>query len=205
MIAFRKRRIAVTASHSKRSLGPLPLLYPEPALLVSVWYEDGKPGVMTAAWGGICCSEPLCLTVAIRPVRRTHDALLARKAFTVGIPSEAMLVGTDYVGIVSGRRNDKFAVAGWTAVPAERVDAPYVAECPVVLECSLTRNLDLGSHTLIIGTVVDVKADEDCLDPTGAFPDIRKVAPLVFDAGSRAYYGIGGKLGDAFSVGKQLV
>jgi flavin reductase (DIM6/NTAB) family NADH-FMN oxidoreductase RutF len=180
-------------------------LYPEPALLVSVWYEDGKPGVMTAAWGGICCSEPLCLAVSIRPARRTHDALLARKAFTVGIPSEAMLTGTDYAGIVSGRRYDKFAVAGWTAVPAEHADAPYIAECPVVLECSLVRSLDLGSHTMMVGAVADVKADEDCLDPTGVFPDIRKVAPLIYDAGSRAYYGIGAKLGDAFSAGKKLI
>ncbi|MDR2123744.1 MAG: flavin reductase family protein [Desulfovibrio sp.] len=191
--------------HSKRSLGPLPLLYPEPALLVSVWYEDGKPGVMTAAWSGICNSEPLCLAVGIRPARRTHDALLARKAFTAGIPSEAMLVGTDYAGIVSGRRSDKFAVAGWTAVRAEHVDAPYVAECPVVLECALDRSVDLGSHTLMVGIVKDVKADEDCLDPTGAFPDIRKVAPLIYDAGARAYFGVGEKLGDAFSAGKQLL
>jgi flavin reductase (DIM6/NTAB) family NADH-FMN oxidoreductase RutF len=160
---------------------------------------------MTAAWGGICNAEPPCLGVSIRPSRLTHDALLTRKAFTVGIPSESMLVGTDYAGIMSGRRNDKFAVAGWTAVPAEHVDAPYVAECPVVLECSLIRSLDLGSHTLMIGAVRDVKADADCLDASGGSPDIRKVAPLVFDAGARAYYGIGKKLGDAFSAGKALI
>jgi flavin reductase (DIM6/NTAB) family NADH-FMN oxidoreductase RutF len=195
----------MTVSRSKRSLGPNPLLYPEPALLVCVWDAEGKANVMTAAWGGICCSEPPSLSVAIRPERWTYAALLSRRAFTVGIPSEAMLAGADFVGMVSGRRTDKFAQAGFSAQKAEFVDAPYVAECPVVLECSLSNSLELGSHTLMIGTILDVKADEDCLDASGKFPDIAKVAPLIFDAGSRAYYGVGRKLGESFSVGKKLL
>lgn len=192
-------------SHSpKRSLGRLPLLYPEPVLLVGTYDADGKANVMVAAWGGICCSEPLSLSVSIRPERWTHDPLLARKAFTVGIPSEGMLAAADCVGLASGRRYDKFAMAGLTPVRAEKVDAPYAAECPVVLECSLTRSLNLGVHTMMIGAIEDVKVNEDCLDPSGQ-PDIYKILPLIFDTGSRAYYGIGKRLGDAFSVGKSLL
>jgi flavin reductase (DIM6/NTAB) family NADH-FMN oxidoreductase RutF len=192
-------------SRNKRSLGPSPLLYPEPALLVCVWDAAGKANVMLAAWGGICCSEPPSLAVGIRPERWTYAALLSRKAFTVGIPSEDLLAGADFVGMVSGKRMDKFARAGFSAQKAEFVDAPYVAECPVVLECSLSNTLELGSHTLMIGTILDVKADEDCLDASGKFPDIDKVAPLVFDAGSRAYYGVGRKLGESFFAGKKLL
>ena len=123
----------MAAIKTKRSLGAQPLLYPEPAFLVSTYDADGKPNVMTAAWGGICGSVPLSLSVCVRPERWTHDAILARKAFTVGIASESMLVAADFVGIVSGRRCDKFSLAGLTAIRAEKVDAPYVAECPVVL------------------------------------------------------------------------
>ncbi|MDR3175654.1 MAG: flavin reductase family protein [Desulfovibrio sp.] len=195
----------MTVQHSKRSLGPGTLLYPEPALLVCVWDADGKANTMTAAWGGICCSEPPSLAVSIRPERWTYAALLSRKAFTVCIPSEAMLAGADFVGMASGRRVDKFARAGFSAEKAEFVDAPYVAECPVVLECSLSDSLELGSHTLMIGVIHDVKADADCLDASGEFPDIAKVAPLIYDAGSRAYYGVGRKLGEAFSIGKKLL
>lgn len=189
----------------KRSLGPKPLLYPEPVLLVGTYDANGKPNVMTAAWGGICSSDPLSLMVAVRPGRWTHDALLERKAFTVSIATEKTAVAADFVGIASGRRYDKFAMAGFTAVKAEKVDAPYVGECPVVLECALSQSVKLGVHTMMIGEILDVKADEDCLDPESGSPDIAKVAPLIFDSGSRAYYGIGKFVAPAFSVGKALL
>jgi len=189
---------------TKRSLGPLPLLYPQPVLLVATYDADGKPNVMAAAWGGICSSDPVSLTVSVRPERWTHDALLARKAFTVCIATENMVAAADYVGMASGRRYDKFPVAGFTPVRAEKVDAPYIAECPVVLECSLSQTVGLGVHTMMIGAILDVKADADCLDVSGAFPDIFKLSPLIYDSGSRCYYNIGQLVGPAFSIGKAL-
>ena len=195
----------MTPAKTKRSLGTLPLLYPLPTFLVATYDVDGKPNVMAAAWGGICSSDPLSLTVSVRPERWTHDALLARKAFTVCIASENMAVAADYTGIASGRRYDKFPVAGFTPVRAEKVDAPYIAECPVILECSLSQTVRLGVHTMMIGAILDVKADEDCLDVSGKFPDIFKVSPLMYDSGSRCYYSIGRLIGPAFSIGKALL
>ena len=189
----------------KRSLGARPFLYPLPVFLVATYDMEGKPNVMAAAWGGICSSDPLSLTVSVRPERWTHDALIARKGFTVCIAPENMAVAADYAGIASGRRYDKFPVAGLTPVRAEKVDAPYIAECPVVLECALSQTVRLGAHTMMIGTILDVKADEDCLDASGAFPDIRKLAPLIYDSGSRCYYGVGRLVGPAFSIGKALL
>lgn len=190
---------------SKKSLGAQPFLYPEPALLVCTYDMLGRANAMVAAWGGICSSEPLCLSVSVRPMRWTHDPLLERKAFTVGIPCESMLTAADYLGIASGRRYDKFSAAGLTPVRSQKVDAPYIAECPVVLECTLRETLTVGSHVMMIGEIMDVLADESCLAAGGAHPDIAKVAPLIFDSGSKAYYGVGKKLGDAFSAGKAFL
>jgi flavin reductase (DIM6/NTAB) family NADH-FMN oxidoreductase RutF len=190
---------------TKRSLGAFPLLYPLPVFLVATYDADGKPNVMAAAWGGICSSDPVSLTVSVRPERWTHDALLARKAFTVCIASENMAVAADYAGIASGRRYDKFSVAGFTPVRAEKVDAPYIAECPVILECALSQTVRLGVHTMMIGAILDVKADEDCLDASGKFPDVSKLSPLIFDSGSRSYYSIGRFVGKASSIGKALL
>jgi flavin reductase (DIM6/NTAB) family NADH-FMN oxidoreductase RutF len=195
----------MTLARAKRSLGSLPLIYPQPVLLVCTYDDAGKPNVMAAAWGGICSSGPVSLCVSVRPERWTHDALLARKAFTVGIASESMVAAADYAGIASGRRFDKFPAAGFTPVRAEKVDAPYIAECPVILECSLSQSLSLGTHTMMIGSIVDVKADEDCLDPSGAYPDMGKTAPLIYDSGSRSYFAVGRFVAAAFSVGKTLM
>lgn len=188
----------------KRSLGPQPLLYPEPVLLVATYDEQGQPNVMTAAWGGICNSEPVSLMIGVRPSRHTHRAVMSRKAFTVGIATEEMAAAADYVGIVSGRRQNKFMAAGYTAVRSDKVDAPYIAECPVILECALTYTLELGTHTLMVGQIMDVKADEDCLNADGV-PDFNKFRPLIFDSGTRRYYGMGNFVADAFSVGKPLI
>ena len=187
---------------NKKSLGAQPFLYPEPCLLVGSYDAEGKPNVMTAAWGGICSSTPPCVTVSVRPVRHTHDAVLKRKAFTVSIPSEALLRETDYVGIASGLRYDKFRIANLTPVASSLVDAPYVGECPVVLECKLIQTVEVGSHTMMIGESRDVRAEKSCLDAEGIFPDPALVKPLIYDAGGSCYYGIGKELGKAFSVGK---
>lgn len=187
----------------KQSLGAKTLLFPTPVLLVGTYDHEGKPNLMNAAWGGICSSEPPSVAVSLRKARHSYAAIVERKAFTVGIPSEALIKEADYVGIVSGRTADKFAATGLTPVKSELVDAPYAAEFPIVLECRLLHTLELGIHTQFVGEIVDVKADAAVLGDDG-LPDILKIKPLVFDTGHRGYHGIGPLLGQAFSVGKDI-
>jgi flavin reductase (DIM6/NTAB) family NADH-FMN oxidoreductase RutF len=159
---------------------------------------------MTAAWGGICCSTPACLSVSLRKATYSYDAIVARKAFTVSVPSEAYLRETDYVGIVSGRDADKFAVTGLTPVRSELVDAPYVAEFPLILECRLLHTIEIGLHTQFIGEIIDVKADEAVLSERG-LPDAAKVKTFSYDPGTRGYFSTGRHLGLGFSIGKELI
>lgn len=188
----------------KQSLGAKTLLFPTPVLMVGTYDHEGKPNIMNAAWGGICCSQPPCIAVSLRKATHTHGAIVERKAFTVGVVSERQVKQADYMGIASGRDVDKFAVAGLTVVKSELVDAPYAAEFPFVLECRLLHILEIGLHTQFVGEIMDVKADADVLGEDG-LPDITKLKPLVYDTGHRGYYGIGSLLGQAFSIGKELV
>ncbi len=188
----------------KQSLGPKTLLFPAPVLMVGSYDQADRPNLMNAAWGGICCSEPPCVTVSIRKSRHSYDSIISRKAFTVGIADEAHITEADYVGIASGRNIDKFAVAGLTPVRSELVDAPYAAEFPVVLECRLLHTFELGIHTQFIGEIVDVKADREILGDDG-LPDILKLKPLVYDIAHRGYHGVGPLLDKAFTIGKKLL
>ncbi len=185
----------------KKSLGAKTLLFPTPVLMVGTYDSDGKPNLMNAAWGGICCSQPPCVAVSLRKATHSWAGIVGRKAFTVGIACEARMVEADYVGIASGRDVDKFAVTGLTLVRSELVDAPYAAEFPVVLECRLLHTVEIGLHTQFIGEIIDVKAEADVLGEDG-HPDILKIKPLVYDTGHKGYHGIGPLLGKAFSVGK---
>jgi len=188
----------------KQSLGAKTLFFPTPVLMVGTYDQAGKPNLMTAAWGGICCSEPPCVTVSVRKARHSYDSIVERKAFTVGIASEAIMTEADYVGIASGRNADKFSVTGLTPVRSELVDAPYAAEFPLVLECRLLHTLEIGIHTQFIGEIVDVKADPDILSDDG-LPDILNVKPLVYDTAHKGYHSVGPLLGKAFSIGKKLL
>ena len=186
----------------KQSLGGKTLLFPTPVMLVGTYDHTGKPNLMSAAWGGICNSQPPSVAVSLRKATYSYGSIVERQAFTISIPSEEQIVAADYVGIVSGRDVDKFAEAGLTPVKSDLVDAPYAAEMPLVLECRLLHSFELGLHTQFIGEIVDVKADPSVLGADG-LPDILKLKPLVFDTGHRGYYGIGPFLGQAFSVGKR--
>ena len=186
-----------------RSLGPQSMLYPMPVLLVGTYDSSGTPNVMAAAYGGICCRKPPCVTVSLREATYTHGNIMARKAYTVSIPSQEFVKEADFAGMASGRSGDKFQSMGLTPVKADHVDAPYVKEFPLVLECCLVQTNELGLHTQFIGEIVDVKADEKILGDNGE-PDIEKLRPLLYATGNQAYYAIGSSVGKAFSIGKQV-
>ena len=187
----------------KASIGPKTILYPAPALVVGTYDREGKPNVMTAAWGGICCSSPPCVTVSLRKATYTYDNIREQKAYTLSIPSEKYVKETDYFGMVSGKDEDKFSSTGLTPVRSELVNAPYVGEFPLVLECGLLHTFEIGLHTQFIGEIMDVKTDQDLLGTDG-LPDMGKVKPVVFGLGVRSYFGIGDFLGEAFSIGKEI-
>jgi flavin reductase (DIM6/NTAB) family NADH-FMN oxidoreductase RutF len=140
---------------------------------------------MAASWAGVCCSEPPCVAVAVRPERYTHHGIAERRAFTVSVPSAAQARAADILGTISGRDGDKFSAAGLTPEASHLVDAPYVRECAVVMECRVRQSFELGSHTLFVGEVVDVKADPSVLTPPGAL-DPAAVDPFVLCGGFRA-------------------
>ena len=187
----------------KKSLGPKTLLYPTPVWVVGTYDKEGKPNVMTIAWGGICCSKPPCVAISLRKATYSYGNILERKAFTLNIPSEAHAVEADYFGSVSGRNEDKFAATGLTPVKSEIVDAPYVKEFPLILECKVIHVLEIGLHTQFVGEIIDVKGDESVLDERG-LPDIEKVKPFVFSPEVRRYHKVGDYLGEAFSIGKSI-
>lgn len=187
----------------KQSLGAKTLVYPTPVFVVGTYDYNGKPNVMTASWAGICCSRPPCVAVSLRKATYTYSNLSQRKAFTISIPSENQMKLADYIGMVTGKDTDKFAKTGLTPVRSQLVDAPYVGEFPLVLECRLAHAFELGLHTQFVGEILDVKAEESVLNASG-LADIKKVRPLVFTPDTQQYFGIGNFLGQAFSVGSTI-
>lgn len=187
----------------KKSIGPRTLAFPTPVWVVGTYDPEGKPNVMTAAWGSICCSKPPCIAVSLRKATYSYGNIVYRQAFTISVPSEAYVRQADYFGMATGKEVNKFATARLTPVNSTLVDAPYVQEFPLVLECKVIHTLEIGLHTQFIGEILDVKADEAVLGEKG-FPDIEKVKPIIFGPEIRTYHGIGKYLGQAFAIGKDI-
>lgn len=187
----------------KRSLGPATLAIPSPVWVIGTYDSSGVPNLMTAAWAGIVCSKPPAVSVSLREATYTYANLVERKAFTVNVPSSDHAVAADFLGIASGRAMDKFSAAGLTPTRSSLVDAPLVDEFPLTLECRLVQSVKLGLHTLFVGEIVDVKADEAAL--VEDLPSLDRVRPILFSAGEQAYYQVGEKLGPAFRLGRRLI
>jgi flavin reductase (DIM6/NTAB) family NADH-FMN oxidoreductase RutF len=188
----------------KLSLPAKTILLPSPVLIIGTYGSGGEPNIMNAAWGGIASSNPPCISVSLREATLSYHNIKQTEAFTVNIPSEQYVKEADFVGIVSGREYNKFDAAHLTPEKSKLVNAPIVKEFPYALECRLIKQIELGSHTMFVGEIVGMVADREVLNPNH-FPDIEKVRPMLWGSfGSMAYYNIGQKLGDAFSVGNEL-
>ncbi len=187
----------------KKSIGAKTIVYPNPVFIVGTYDKDEIADVMAVAWGGLSCSNPPCISISIQKHRYTYKNIVEKKAFTINIPPKDYVNEADYFGIVSGKNVDKFEASGLTAVKSEIVDAPYVDEFPLTLECRLVKSVDLGTHTQFTGEIIDVKVDENAVDSDG-IPDINKINPFIYDPAGMKYYSVGKNLGSAFNLGNKI-
>lgn len=187
----------------KKSFGAITMAFPNPVWCVGSYDRKDQPNLMTVAWGGICCSSPPAVTISLRKATCTYGNIMARMSYTINIPSVEYIKQADYVGMVSGKRENKFKTTGLTPVKSSLVDAPYVDEFPMVLECMVTHTYEIGLHTQFIGEIKDVKVEKNALNDAGT-PDMNKIAPFIYGSEIRTYHRIGNEIGNAFKIGKEL-
>ena len=174
---------------------PANLLNPLPCILVSCPDADGKANVMTAAWAGTICSDPVMISVSIRKSRYSHDIIQRTGEFVINLATKDLVLYTDYVGIYSGKKVDKFNLPGSLKVDREEskiVKAPAIAQSPLSLECKVRQVLELGSHDMFIAEVVNTSVDEKYIDENGRL-DLNKADLITYSHGE--YRTLGKELG----------
>ncbi len=177
---------------SKQEWKPGNMLYPVPAVMVSCQRKGEKPNIITVAWAGTICSDPVMLSISVRKERYSHSIIKETKEFVVNLTTKDTCFATDYCGVKSGRDVDKFKEMKLTPVAALKVSAPLIDECPVNIECRVVDIKELGSHDMFIAEVVAVHADEAYMDEWGKF-DLAKAEPIAYSHGE--YYTLGEKVG----------
>ncbi len=186
---------------SKQFWKPSNMLYPLPAVMVSCAREGEKPNILTLAWVGTICSDPVMVSISVRPERYSYNIIKETKEFVINLTTEDLTRATDFCGVRSGKDVDKFKEMKLTPMPSQKIKAPGIAESPVNIECKVKEVVPLGSHHMFIAEVVGVNVDEDLLDEKGRL-DLRKARLIAYSHGE--YMSLGKKLGKfGYSVQKR--
>ena len=168
------------------------MLYPLPAVLVSVADKQGNTNILTIAWAGTVCTNPPMVSISVRPSRFSHHMLMESREFVINLTTKELVFATDYCGVKSGREVDKWKELHLTPLASQEVAAPSIAESPVNIECKVERVEHLGSHDLFLASVVAVRVDNRYMDQNGSF-HLEKAQPIVYSHGE--YYDLSAKLG----------
>lgn len=177
------------------------MLYPLPAVLVTVRDAEGRDNMLTIAWVGTVCTNPPMLYISVRPERYSYHALKDSGEFVVNLTTADMARAVDYCGVRSGKDVDKFEVTGLTRRDAAKVNVPVIEDSPVNIECRVRDVLELGSHHMFLADVVHVTVDDCYMDEKGTF-HLERANPLVYSHG--IYCDIGNFIGTfGYSVRKR--
>lgn len=186
----------------KQSWKPGTMIYPLPAVLVTCGSSPEEWNMLTVAWTGTVCTNPAMCYISVRPERHSYPIIERNMEFTINLTTAAMARATDWAGVRSGADYDKWKETGLTPLPGEKVQSPTIAESPLSIECKVKAMNPLGSHTMFLAEVLNVRADDRYLDPdTGAF-SLEKACLMAYSHGF--YHSLGPALGKfGFSVKKE--
>ena len=165
---------------AKQLWKPGNMIYPLPAVMVSVTDGEGHDNIITVAWTGTVCTNPAMAYISVRPSRYSYDMIRKTGEFVINLTTEKLAFATDFCGGRSGRDVDKFRKLNLTKEKAQFVSAPMIGEAPVSIECRVREVKELGSHDMFLADVLAVHADEAYMDKnTWRETEVAKNSDLV--------------------------
>ena len=178
------------------------MLYPVPAVMVSCGREGEKPNIITLAWVGNVCSDPVMLTISVRKNRYSYDIIKETGEFVVNLTNRELARACDWCGVRSGRDYDKFKELKLSGYKSEFMAVPAIEESPVNIYCKVKKIEKLGSHDMFIAEVTGVTVDDKYMDEKGRF-DLKAANLMAYSHGE--YFALGKKLGRfGYSVKKNV-
>ena len=169
------------------------MLYPLPAVMVSVGDRDGNRNIFTVAWTGTVCTNPPMAYISVRPERYSYHMIEESGEFVINLTTEKLAQAADFCGVRSGRDLDKWKECRLTERMAHSLRyAPCIEESPVNIECRVVKTEKLGSHHMFLGEVTAVQVDDAYMDENGKF-DLNRTGLIAYSHGE--YLGMGRKLG----------
>ena len=73
---------------AKQQWKPGNMLYPLPAVMVSVRDLAGNDNIITVAWAGTICTNPPMVSISVRPGRHSYKMIEQSKSFVINLTTE---------------------------------------------------------------------------------------------------------------------
>ena len=178
---------------------PGTFIYPLPVVMVSCGTME-KSNIITVAWTGILNTEkPMCY-ISVRKERYSHDIIQNTKEFVINLTNQDLVYATDWCGVKTGAKVDKFKEMKLTKEKAKYVKCPLIKESPVSIECKVKEVIPLGTHDMFMAEIAAVRIDDKYMNETGKF-ELNSAGLVTYSHGE--YFELGEKLGTfGFSVKK---
>lgn len=125
----------------------------------------GKSGdnIMACEWTHMVSYSPGLIAVCIRSGKATHENIQSSKEFGVNLCAVDQASMSNIAGGLVGKNFDKIKVLqelGFKFFPAKNINTLMVEGAALNAECKLFKEIQLGSHTMFVGEVVDVSATD---------------------------------------------
>ncbi len=134
--------------------------FPMQTVLVTCNDDTGKTNIITLAWHTPISHKPPYYGISIGPKRYSHALIEQRKEFVINFIPYSLVEAAQFCGTHSGKTTDKLCQTGLSLEPSKKITTPSIKEGYAHLECKLAKSISLGDHTLFIGEVLAVSAEE---------------------------------------------
>jgi len=181
---------------------PGPMLPPVPAIVLGVKGDDETPDDLTIVWTFVLNGKPPRVGVSVAEASAISghsqvalDFIKSSGEFTLNVPDASWVEAFDIIDMCASERDDKFARAGLTRLPSKLIEAPGIAEAPIVLECRAVSSHPLPpDRTVFFAEVLRTTVQPGVADEAGRLiPDSREFFGMV--AGCGEFWTLGRSIG----------
>ena len=99
-----------------------------------------KSNIITVAWTGIINTNPAMVYISVRPTRYSYNLIKNQGEFVINLTTKDLVKATDWCGVKTGAKVDKFKEMKLHKEKANFVKCPMIKESPVSVECKVKRN-----------------------------------------------------------------
>ena len=173
----------------KKNIGAQLALYPCPVIVVGAMV-NGKPTWTLVAHAGTVAHSHIMVSLVHE--HYINQGIIENKMLSVNVVDESWLKEADYMGVVSGSKEDKSKAFSYTM---GENGAPLIDDAKISIECEMDGNYELESFDNFICKILATYADESVLDEQGKI-DYRVFKPVLFEFPTYEYFKVGDKVGN---------